>query len=332
MNTNTITVGQLNLYVKSLIEGDENLAYIAVSGEISNFKSHFQSGHWYFTLKDKDASVRCVMFKASNQKIKFLPKDGEAVILLGRVSLYEKDGQYQYGITTLDPNALAQDILAANNAYTITKTKGKNFSYNLNDEKVVNSLKYTQDWFCNDASVLMNSNQDTQHEQFASGKALFYVFQLSYLEKFKDMKDTYGIVPFPRGDESKDYTGLMNWNTSLMGIPSTVSKADREAVGYVYEALAYYSKNDNKNRTEELIGRYVRDDESVKMLDVISSTGIHTPDLIIATPRMESISNALNQITGGTRDITVDIPKKIASNKNALRSALNQISATFASK
>lgn len=96
MNTNTITVGQLNLYVKSLIEGDENLAYIAVSGEISNFKSHFQSGHWYFTLKDKDASVRCVMFKASNQKIKFLPKDGEAVILMGRVSLYEKDGQYQF--------------------------------------------------------------------------------------------------------------------------------------------------------------------------------------------------------------------------------------------
>ena len=79
--------------IRSLIEGDENLAYIAVSGEISNFKSHFQSGHWYFTLKDKDASVRCVMFKASNQKIKFLPKDGEAVILLGRVSLYEKDGR-----------------------------------------------------------------------------------------------------------------------------------------------------------------------------------------------------------------------------------------------
>ncbi len=96
MISNAITVRQLNLYVKGLIEGDENLAYIAVLGEISNFKNHFQSGHWYFTLKDKDASVRCVMFKASNQKIKFFPKDGEAVVLLGRVSLYEKDGQYQF--------------------------------------------------------------------------------------------------------------------------------------------------------------------------------------------------------------------------------------------
>ncbi len=96
MNNNAITVGQLNLYVKSLIEGDANLAYIAVTGEISNFKNHFQSGHWYFTLKDNDASIRCVMFKAANQRIKFIPQDGEAVILLGRVSLYEKDGQYQF--------------------------------------------------------------------------------------------------------------------------------------------------------------------------------------------------------------------------------------------
>ena len=96
MKDRAISVKQLNFYVKGLIEGDANLAYIAVAGEISNFKSHFQSGHWYFTLKDKEASVRCIMFKAANQKIKFIPKDGEAVILLGRVSLYEKDGQYQF--------------------------------------------------------------------------------------------------------------------------------------------------------------------------------------------------------------------------------------------
>ena len=96
MNIGTISVKQLNFYVKALIEGDENLACMAVAGEISNFKSHFQSGHWYFTLKDNDAAVRCIMFKAANQKIKFVPKDGEAVIILGRVSLYERDGQYQF--------------------------------------------------------------------------------------------------------------------------------------------------------------------------------------------------------------------------------------------
>ena len=75
MNDKAISVKQLNFYVKGLIEGDANLVYIAVAGEISNFRSHFQSGHWYFTLKDKDASVRCIMFKAANQKIKFVPKD-----------------------------------------------------------------------------------------------------------------------------------------------------------------------------------------------------------------------------------------------------------------
>lgn len=91
-----ISVKQLNFYVKGLIEGDANLAYIAVTGEISNFKNHFQSGHWYFTLKDNEASVRCIMFKAANQKIKFVPKDGEAVTIFGRISLYEKDGQYQF--------------------------------------------------------------------------------------------------------------------------------------------------------------------------------------------------------------------------------------------
>lgn len=92
---NTITVTQLNTYVKSLIENDSRLAIIAVSGEISNFKNHYSSGHWYFTLKDKSSSVRCVMFKGNAARAKFVPQDGMAVIIKGKVSLYEKDGQYQ---------------------------------------------------------------------------------------------------------------------------------------------------------------------------------------------------------------------------------------------
>lgn len=93
---NTITVSQLNIYVKSLIENDARLAYVNLSGEISNFKNHFSSGHWYFTLKDKNASVRCVMFRSSTANVKFKVEDGLAVVLSGRVSLYEKDGQYQF--------------------------------------------------------------------------------------------------------------------------------------------------------------------------------------------------------------------------------------------
>ncbi len=96
MQNNTLSVKQLNLYVRSLIEGDVRLANIAVKGEISNFKNHYSSGHLYFTLKDNDAAIRCVMFKWNAQKIRFDVQDGLQVIIRGKVSLYEKDGQYQF--------------------------------------------------------------------------------------------------------------------------------------------------------------------------------------------------------------------------------------------
>ncbi len=100
---NTITVSQLNTYVKSLIENDPRLTFVNVSGEISNFKNHFSSGHWYFTLKDHNASVRCVMFRSAASRVRFDVTDGLAVILKGRVSLYEKDGQYQFYVEEMHP-------------------------------------------------------------------------------------------------------------------------------------------------------------------------------------------------------------------------------------
>ncbi|MBQ3547812.1 MAG: exodeoxyribonuclease VII large subunit [Clostridia bacterium] len=92
----TLTVKQLNLFVKSLIEGDVRLNNVYVMGEISNFKNHYQSGHYYFTLKDNDAQIRCVMFRAYASRVPFMARDGLKVVLRGRVSLYEKDGQYQF--------------------------------------------------------------------------------------------------------------------------------------------------------------------------------------------------------------------------------------------
>ena len=100
---NTITVSQLNTYVKSLIENDPRLTVVSVSGEISNFKNHYSSGHWYFTLKDQNASVRCVMFRSSAMRVRFRAEDGLSVVLKGRVSLYEKDGQYQFYAEEMHP-------------------------------------------------------------------------------------------------------------------------------------------------------------------------------------------------------------------------------------
>ena len=101
-----ISVGQLNHYVKTLLEGDPGLASVHVSGEISNFTHHYQSGHMYMTLKDDSAAVRAVMFKWSASKLQFRPEDGMRVIVRARVSLYENTGAYQIYIDEMQPDGV----------------------------------------------------------------------------------------------------------------------------------------------------------------------------------------------------------------------------------
>ena len=107
-----LSVKQLNFYVKSLLECDPRLAYCKVSGEIVNFKRHFSSGHLYFTLSDSDASVKCVMFRSYAEKCKTQFKDGTRVVLTGRVSLYEKDGGYQFYVEGCEEDGVGDKLLA----------------------------------------------------------------------------------------------------------------------------------------------------------------------------------------------------------------------------
>ncbi len=90
-----ITVKQLNTYIKSIIESDAILYNVTVKGEISNFTNHYKTGHFYFSLKYDNALIRAVMFRSNASKIKFVPKDGMLVVARGRVSVFERDGQYQ---------------------------------------------------------------------------------------------------------------------------------------------------------------------------------------------------------------------------------------------
>lgn len=99
----SLTVRQLNLYVRSLLEGDSHLSSLTLEGELSNFKNHYASGHWYFALKDADATVRGVMFKGNAARVNFLPRDGMKVVCRGYVSLYEKDGQFQFYAESMRP-------------------------------------------------------------------------------------------------------------------------------------------------------------------------------------------------------------------------------------
>ena len=89
-----ITVSALNRYIKNLVDNDEILNMVYIRGEISNFKAHY-TGHMYFTLKDESSLIKCVMFKTYTSNLNFVPKDGMSVVILGTVSVYERDGIYQ---------------------------------------------------------------------------------------------------------------------------------------------------------------------------------------------------------------------------------------------
>ena len=91
----TVTVTQLNEYVKSLLGVDPLLRGLSLRGEISNFKRH-SSGHLYFSLKDAQSVIRCVMFRQNAFSLRFAPRDGMQVVLRGYVSVYTRDGQYQF--------------------------------------------------------------------------------------------------------------------------------------------------------------------------------------------------------------------------------------------
>ncbi len=89
-----LSVTQVNLYVKEIIARDDILADIRVKGELSNFKAH-SSGHMYMSLKDESGVIRAVMFRSAASKLTFKPQNGMKVVARGRVSVYERDGQYQ---------------------------------------------------------------------------------------------------------------------------------------------------------------------------------------------------------------------------------------------
>lgn len=101
----TLTVTQLNEYIKMLFDSQSVLKRLYVRGEISNFKS-YSSGHCYFTLKDENSLVRAVIFRSYVQKLKFRPEDGMKVIVCGSVSVYERDGQYQLYAEDMEPDGV----------------------------------------------------------------------------------------------------------------------------------------------------------------------------------------------------------------------------------
>lgn len=100
-----ITVTELNRYIKDKFADDEYLSELLIKGEISNFKNHY-TGHMYFTLKDENSLIKCIMFKTYAQKLNFMPKDGMKVFVLGGVSVFERDGVYQIYVKAMQEDGV----------------------------------------------------------------------------------------------------------------------------------------------------------------------------------------------------------------------------------
>ena len=111
MKLNPVTVSDLNRYIKEKVDNDENLNSVLVKGEISNFKHHY-TGHMYFTLKDENSLIKCIMFKSSASTLKFIPKDGMKVIVFGTVSVFERDGVYQIYCKSMQEDGMGDLYLA----------------------------------------------------------------------------------------------------------------------------------------------------------------------------------------------------------------------------
>lgn len=100
-----MTVCELNNYIKDVIDNDMMLNNVYIKGEISNFKNHY-SGHMYFTLKDEKSLIKCVMFKSYTANLDFVPKDGMNVVILGTVSVFERDGVYQIYVKGMEEDGM----------------------------------------------------------------------------------------------------------------------------------------------------------------------------------------------------------------------------------
>ncbi|NLM83703.1 MAG: exodeoxyribonuclease VII large subunit [Clostridiales bacterium] len=111
MDKTILTVSELNDYIKNLIDCDDMLAAVYVRGELSNYKI-YPSGHHYFTMKDAQGALKCVMFRSSASRLRFRPENGMKVVAFGRVSVYPRDGVYQLYVSDLTVDGVGDLYIA----------------------------------------------------------------------------------------------------------------------------------------------------------------------------------------------------------------------------
>jgi len=111
MSNKIYSVSELNNYIKKMLDSDDALAGLYVKGELSNYKV-YPSGHHYFTMKDAEGSLKCVMFKGSAVKLRFKPENGMSAVAFGRVAVYPRDGAYQLYVSEIIPDGVGALYIA----------------------------------------------------------------------------------------------------------------------------------------------------------------------------------------------------------------------------
>lgn len=111
MQQQVLSITQINEYIRGKMDEDRLLLQLAVRGEISNYKM-YPSGHHYFTLKDENAALKCVMFKTNASRLRFRPENGMKVIAMGRITVYPRDGAYQLYCSAMSMDGIG-DLYAA---------------------------------------------------------------------------------------------------------------------------------------------------------------------------------------------------------------------------
>lgn len=111
MAQQVLSISQINEYIRARMDEDHLLNQVAVRGEISNYKL-YPSGHHYFTLKDENAALKCVMFKGNALRLRFRPENGMKIIAIGKISVYPRDGAYQLYCTAMTVDGIG-DLYAA---------------------------------------------------------------------------------------------------------------------------------------------------------------------------------------------------------------------------
>ncbi len=111
MNQTIYSVGQINQYIKAMMDQDPILGELCMRGELSNYKM-YPSGHHYFSMKDADGAIRCVMFRGNAMHLRFRPENGMQVLVTGRITVFPRDGQYQFYVNSMTPDGVGDLYVA----------------------------------------------------------------------------------------------------------------------------------------------------------------------------------------------------------------------------